>query len=139
MSYIADAHPYNRPIGYITLGIAMERRNFPRLASDASVEIVAAGGHTYPAILADISLSGAQLLCDRPTAERVAPAGPGEIITIRMRLLRPDRSKLRIQAGCVIMAMREAGDDEIRLGVHYQTFDADSYAHLETFIDDWLT
>lgn len=117
----------------------MERRNFPRLASDTSVEIVAADGNTYPAILADISLSGAQLLCDRPTAERVAPGGAGEVITIRMRLLRPDRSKLRMQAQCEIMVVREAEGDEVRLGLHYRDFDADSYSHLETFIDDWLS
>lgn len=116
----------------------MERRNFPRLESDTSVELVAADGNTYPAILADISLSGAQLLCDQPTAERVAPGGPGEVITIRMRLLRPDRSKLRMQAQCEIVAVRAAEGDEVRLGVRYQDFDADSYVHLETFIDDWL-
>lgn len=117
----------------------MERRNFPRLPSDTSVEIVAADGNTYPAILADISLGGAQLLCDRPTAERVAPGGAGEIITIRMRLLRPNRSKLRMQAQCEIVAVRAAEGDEIHLGLRYQNFDTDSYAHLETFIDDWLT
>lgn len=122
-----------------------EKRNYPRVESDASVDIVTADGATYPAVVLDVSLTGAQLLCDRPTAEIIAPAlhetGPQHqlTVTLRMRLKLRDRSTVRLQVLSDLVSVREMADDEYRLGLRYRNFrDRQSYQALESYVDDWL-
>lgn len=122
-----------------------EKRNYPRIESDASADMVTADGAVYPAVVLDISLTGAQLLCDRPTAERVAPrltatrAEDCVFLTVRMRLKLRDRSTVRLQVQCQIMLVRAVGEDEFRLGLRYESFrDKGSYQALEAYVDDWL-
>lgn len=125
--------------------MAMERRDFPRIESEASSEIVASDGSLYPTLALDISLTGLQLLCDRPTAERVAPkllgtspADKTEIV-VRIRVYLKDRTKLRVQTRCRIMSVRSIGDDEFRIGLKYLDFHNDGYSHIERYVDEWLT
>ena len=123
---------------------ASERRDFPRIETEHSVEVVEADGATFPTLALDLSLTGMQLLCDGPTAERIAPGGdtsqngePREFdVRLRIRLREADRKHLRIR--CAVMSVREVQADEFRIGVKFTRFEGDSYHTLEAYIDESL-
>lgn len=117
-----------------------DKRDYPRIESEVSVEIVTDDRSTYPALVLDVSLTGAQLLCDRPTVtQTIAPAEKEHHeITIRMRLKLRDRSTVRTQIHCQVMSVREVEEDEFRVGLKYSHFyDQNSYQALEDYVDDW--
>ncbi|HET9679030.1 MAG TPA: PilZ domain-containing protein [Gammaproteobacteria bacterium] len=116
-----------------------DQRDYPRVESEASVEIVTADRRTYPALVLDVSLTGAQLLCDRPTVEQTINTADNDEITIRMRLKLRNRATVRAQISCLVMSVREVDTDEFRVGLKYDHFhDKNSYQALEDYVDDWL-
>lgn len=123
-----------------------DRRQFPRVAAEASLQLVLADGARVPALALDLSLTGVQVLCDRPTALRIWDKGDATRLTpaddvrseVRMRLRCPDGRHLRVQAEVRVMSVREAGDDEYRVGLKYLEFHADHYDSLERFVDEWM-
>ena len=125
--------------------MSQDRRDFPRIETEHSVEIVDADGNDFPTLALDLSLTGMQLLCDHPTAERIAPGGetrnasgaPREIdVRLRIRLRESGRQKLKIR--CQVMSIREVQEDEYRIGVKFMRFEGDSYHTLEAYIDESL-
>ena len=120
-----------------------DRRDFPRIETEHSVEVVDSDGGVFPTLALDLSLTGMQLLCDSPTLERLLPGGklpegePPEIdVRLRLKLLDGTRSKIR--ANCQIMSVREIQDDEYRIGLKFSNFFGDSYHALEAYIDESL-
>lgn len=124
--------------------MSQERRDFPRIEEELSAEILDANDGVFPALILDISLTGAQLLCDRPTAEHMVPEGvevPGDDpieLGIRLRVSLGDGSRAKIRGFGHLMAIREVGDDEFRLGIKFTRFAGDSYTALEAYIDETL-
>lgn len=115
-----------------------DKRDYPRIQSEASVDLVTSDKSSYPALILDVSLAGAQLLCDRPTVEQAINTQPNQEITIRMRLKLRDRSTVRTQIKCRVMSVREVDTDEFRVGLKYSDFhDEKSYHALEAYVDDW--
>lgn len=109
------------------------------------MEVVDAGGGVFPTLALDLSLTGMQLLCDQPTAERIIPGGdvtapdgsPREIdICLRVKLREHGRQRINIR--CRTMSVREASPDEFRIGVKFMRFEGDSYHRLENYIDESL-
>lgn len=122
-----------------------ERRDFPRIETEHSVEIIDADGASFPTLALDLSLTGMQLLCDEPTAERIAPEGnlddahgnPRELdMRLRVKLREGERERLKIR--CRLMSRREVQQDEIRIGVKFIHFEGNSYHVLEAYIDESL-
>jgi len=122
-----------------------DRRDFPRIETEHPVELIDADGGAFPTLALDLSLTGMQLLCDQPTAERIAPGGrtatvegnPRELdVRLRVELRETGRERLRIR--CSVMSLREVQQDEIRIGVKFVGFEGDSYHVLEAYIDESL-
>lgn len=122
-----------------------DRRDFPRIETEHSVEIVGSNGESFPTLALDLSLTGMQLLCDQPTAERIAPAGelreadgtPRELdVRLRVKLHSGERERLQIR--CQLMSLRQVQQDEIRIGVKFMHFEGNSYHVLEAYIDESL-
>ena len=121
-----------------------DRRDFPRIETEHSVEVVDADGRVFPTLALDLSLTGMQLLCDGPTAERIAPNGstsedgrPRELdVRLRVRLREAGRQHLGIR--CQLMSLREVQPDDFRIGVRFVRFEGDSYHALEAYIDESL-
>lgn len=123
---------------------ATDRRDFPRIETEHSVELVDAGGAVFPTLALDLSLTGMQLLCDQPTADRIAPNGEARVdgkprefdVRLRVRLREAGRQRLKI--GCQVMSVREVQSDEFRIGMKFVRFDDDSYHALEAYLDESL-
>ena len=122
-----------------------DRRDFPRIETEHSVEIIDPDGASFPTLALDLSLTGMQLLCDQPTAARIAPAGnlreadgsPRELdVRLRVKLREGERERLKIR--CQLMSLREVQQDEIRIGVKFIHFEGNSYHVLEAYIDESL-
>lgn len=124
--------------------MSQDRRDFPRIETEHSVEIVDAHGAVFPTLALDLSLTGMQLLCDQPTAERIVPDGvtnnldgsPREL-DIRLRINLPD-ARRRLGIRCHVMSLREVQSDEFRVGLRFVRFEGDSYHALEAYIDESL-
>ncbi|HEX7029152.1 MAG TPA: PilZ domain-containing protein [Gammaproteobacteria bacterium] len=121
-----------------------DRRDFPRIETEHSVEVVDADGNVFPTLALDLSLTGMQLLCDGPTAERIAPGGavttdgqPREL-ALRLRVRLHEAGRQLIGVRCQVMSLREVQADEFRIGVRFMRFDGDSYHALEAYIDESL-
>lgn len=123
---------------------ASDRRDFPRIETEHSVELVDAGGAVFPTLALDLSLTGMQLLCDEPTAERIAPGGETRIdgtpreLDVRLRIRLREAGGQRLKIGCQVMSVREVQPDEFRIGLKFVRFDGDSYHTLEAYIDETL-
>ena len=124
--------------------MSQDRRDFPRVETEHSVELVDADGGVFPTLALDLSLTGMQLLCDQPTAERIAPGGvtgedgkPHEF-DVRVRIRLRDGGRRRLDIHCQVMSVREVQDDEYRVGVRFARFARDSYHALEAYIDETL-
>ncbi|MGD8378446.1 MAG: PilZ domain-containing protein [Gammaproteobacteria bacterium] len=121
-----------------------DRRDYDRIETEHSVKIVEREGTEFPAIAADISLTGMQLLCDRPTAYRIAPKGhestPDEEVEVHVRASLPMRDGSRAKVGvyCELVKIRRVSEDEYRLGLRYRRFENRSYDEIERWVDDWL-
>lgn len=122
-----------------------ERRDFPRVEEELSAEILDTDDSVYPALILDLSLTGAQLLCDKPTAHQVAPDGQPSTadgaprdIGVRLRVGLGDGRRAKIRAWGELMAVREVGEDEVRIGLRFTRFEGDSYSALEAYIDETL-
>ncbi len=119
-----------------------ERRSFPRVTTEHSVELVDEEGAVFPAIALDLSLTGMQLLCDKPTADRIVSSDKSDTksehhqVNVRMRFRTVDGGQVRVLVLCEIMASREASKDEYHLGLKFVEFFADSYSDLESYIDE---
>ena len=125
--------------------MSQERRDFPRIEEELSAELLDADDGVFPALILDISLTGAQLLCDKPTATHFAPDGSPEETTgtprevgVRLRVPLGDGGRAKIRAFGQLMAVREVGEDEYRFGIKFNRFEGDSYTALEAYIDETL-
>lgn len=125
--------------------MSQERRDFPRIETEHSVELVDAQGGVFPTLALDLSLTGLQLLCDQPTAERIAPGGeladeqnqPRDF-DIRLRVRLREQGRHRLQIRCRLMSVREVQQDEYRIGMKFIGFTGDSYHLLEAYVDESL-
>ena len=120
-----------------------ERRDFPRVETEHSVEVVDTDGGVFPTLALDLSLTGMQLLCDEPTASRLLPDGPPssespKSVEIRLRLRLQDGTRAKIRANALLVSLRKSGPDDQRIGVKFTNFLGDGYHALESFIDDSL-
>lgn len=126
--------------------MAKERRTWDRVPVEQYVHVLEGDNSDFPALATDISLTGMQLLCDEPTANRIVPNAQLATrdqfghIHVRMRLPRRHRpdEDLMVEARCRVMAVRRVSRDEFRIGLEYAEFQGQSYEQLETFVDDWL-
>ena len=121
-----------------------EKRTFRRIEVEHSIRIIEADGSTFPAIAADVSLTGMQILCDHPTMTRIAPHGinthADDGIGIHVRLSLPGIPEPNNRLGLFgrVVSVRQHGDDEFRLGIHFTDFEPGSYTTLESYIDSHL-
>lgn len=120
-----------------------DRRDFPRIETEHSVEVVDADGGVFPALALDLSLTGMQLLCDEPTAKRLLPQGSPDPqnpqkIDVRIRLKLRDGTRAKIRAEADMMSLRSNGEDDQRIGLRFRNFFGDSYHALESYIDESL-
>lgn len=118
--------------------MAMERRQYQRIVTDNSIQIMNGDGRVLPALALDISLLGMQLLCDSLTgqqiAHRLAEADDG---LIRVRLpLHGQGGAAGIDAYCRVVYLRQSPEDECRLGLQYAELLGGSYQWLESFVDE---
>lgn len=120
-----------------------DRRDFPRIETEHSVEVVDADGGVFPTLALDLSLTGMQLLCDEPTASRLLPDGPPDPanprqIDVRIRLKLLDGTRTKVRATADMMSLRSNGEDDQRIGLRFSAFFGDSYHALENYIDESL-
>ena len=119
-----------------------DRRSFPRVTTKHSVEMVDEHGAVFPALALDLSLTGMQLLCDKPTALKIMSSSNSQAktvhqqINVRMRFRTADGGQVKVQVLCAVMATRQASKDEYHLGLRFVEFFADSYSDLESYIDE---
>ena len=119
-----------------------ERRSFPRVTTEHAVEMVDEHGATFPAIALDLSLTGMQLLCDKPIALKIMSNSDSQAktvyqqINVRMRFRTADGGQVKVQVICAVMATRQTSKDEYHLGLRFVEFFADSYTDLESYIDE---
>lgn len=124
--------------------LSKDRRDFPRIETEHSVEVVDERGHVFPTLALDLSLTGMQLLCDGPTAERIAPDrsvavnGQPRELALRLRVRLREAGRQLIGIHCQVMSLREVQADEFRIGVRFVRFGGDSYHALEAYIDESL-
>lgn len=118
-----------------------EKRAFDRIETEHSIRIIGADGSSFPAIASNISLTGLQILCDRPTMERISPHGPetraSHEVQIRVRVTLPDMPENQNKLGLFgrVVAVRPGGQDEFRIGVQFTDFEPGSYNALEHYLD----
>ena len=121
-----------------------EKRAFDRIETEHSIRIIGDDGSSFPAIAANISLTGLQILCDRPTMERISPHGVEtrtlHEVLIRVRVTLPDMPDNQSKLGLFgrVVAVRASGQDEYRIGVQFTDFEPGSYNALEHYIDAHL-
>ena len=118
-----------------------EKRTFDRIETEHSIRILAEDGSSFPAIAANISLTGLQIVCDRPTMERISPHGTEtrafHEVQIRVRVVLPDMPENQNKLGLFgrVVAVRAGGQDEFRIGVQFTDFEPGSYNALEHYLD----
>ena len=118
-----------------------EKRTFDRVETEHSIRILGDDGSSFPAIAANISLTGLQILCDRPTMERISPHGTetcaAHEVPIRVRVTLPDMPENQNKLGLFgrVVAIRSGGQDEFRIGVQFTDFEPSSYNALEHYLD----
>jgi hypothetical protein len=118
-----------------------EKRTFDRIETEHSIRILGEDGSSFPAIAANISLTGLQILCDRPTMERISPHGTetraSHDVPIRVRVTLPDMPENQNKLGLFgrVVAIRTGGQDEFRVGVQFTDFEPGSYNALEHYLD----
>lgn len=121
-----------------------EKRAFDRIETEHSIRILGEDGSSFPAIAANISLTGLQILCDRPTLERITPHGVEtkaiHDVHVRVRVTLPDMPDNQAKLGVFarVMNVRASGQDEFRIGVQFTDFEPGSYNTLEHYIDAHL-
>ena len=121
-----------------------EKRAFDRIETEHSIRIIGEDGSSFPAIAANISLTGLQILCDRPTMERISTHGVEtkalHEVLIRVRVTLPDMPDNQSKLGLFgrVVAVRASGQDEFRIGVQFTDFEPGSYNALEHYIDSHL-
>ena len=121
-----------------------EKRTFDRIETEHSIRILCEDGNSFPGIAANISLTGLQILCDRPTMERISPHGletkGDHQVPIRVRVSLPDMPENQSKLGLFgqVMSVREGGQDEFRIGVRFTDFEPGSYNALEHYLDSHL-
>ncbi|MGB9428264.1 MAG: PilZ domain-containing protein [Gammaproteobacteria bacterium] len=119
----------------------VEKRTFRRIAIEHSIRIVEADGSTLPAIAVDVSLTGMQILCDEPTMGRITPyslqTSASNGVRIHVRVTLPDLEDNGGRLGLFgrVVAVRQTGEDEYRLGVQFTDYEPGTYNALETYID----
>ncbi len=120
--------------------MAQERRAFPRVDTEHSLQLLDADGAAFPALMLDLSLAGMQLLCDGPTALRLAGREGEEPreFDVRLQVTLPRHGARQLRMRCRLMTIREVQQDEFRIGVRFTQFEADSYPLLEAWIDETL-
>ncbi|HET7674786.1 MAG TPA: PilZ domain-containing protein [Gammaproteobacteria bacterium] len=113
----------------------IERRQYPRVPTDESIQIIDADGSVLPAVALDISLLGMQLLCDSLTARRVTRnLDAADSIQVRFPVTTADGIG-SVNAWCRVVYLRHFPEDECRLGLQYKSFVGASYNWLESFVD----
>ena len=118
-----------------------EKRTFDRIETEHSIRILGEDGSSFPAIAANISLTGLQIVCDRPTMERISPHGTEtrafHEVQIRVRVVLPDMPENQNKLGLFgrVVAVRSGGQDEFRIGVQFTDFEPGSYNALEHYLD----
>ncbi|MGE5624239.1 MAG: PilZ domain-containing protein [Bacillota bacterium] len=118
-----------------------EKRAFDRIETEHSIRIIGDDGSSFPAIAANISLTGLQILCDRPTMERISAHGLETKaihgVQIRIRVTVPDMPDNQAKLGLFgrVVNVRASGGDEFRIGVQFTDFEPGSYNALEHYID----
>jgi hypothetical protein len=121
-----------------------EKRAFDRIETEHSIRIIGEDGSSLPAIAANISLTGLQILCDRPTMERITPHGAetkaAHEVHIRVRVTLPDMPENQNKLGLFgrVVAVRPGGQDEFRIGVQFIDYEPGSYNALESYLDKHL-
>jgi hypothetical protein len=121
-----------------------EKRAFDRIETEHSIRILGEDGSSFPAIAANISLTGLQILCDRPTMERISPHGTethaSHEVQIRVRVTLPDMPENQNKLGLFgrVVAIRLGGQDEFRIGVQFTDYEPGSYNALEHYLDTHL-
>ncbi|HEV7164396.1 MAG: PilZ domain-containing protein [Gammaproteobacteria bacterium] len=121
-----------------------EKRAFDRIETEHSIRIIGEDGSSLPAIAANISLTGLQILCDRPTMERISPHGAetkaSHEVQIRVRVTLPDMPENQNKLGLFgrVVAVRTGGLDEFRIGVQFTDYEPGSYNALESYLDKHL-
>src|SRR5690606_36601998 len=100
-------------------GMALERRDFPRVETEHSLQLLDAEGAAFPALMLDLSLAGMQLLCDGPTARRLAQHRHDELheFDVRLSIALPRHGVRDLKLRCQLMTLREVQQDEFRIGV----------------------
>jgi PilZ domain len=121
-----------------------EKRTFDRIETEHSIRIIGDDGSTFPAIAANISLTGLQILCDKPTMARITPHGlqtnASLNVQIRVRVILPGMPESKGKLGLFgrVVSVRESGQDEFRIGVQFTDFEPGSYNALEHYLDTHL-
>jgi len=121
-----------------------EKRTFDRIETEHSIRIQCEDGSSFPGIAANISLTGLQIVCDRPTLERITPHGADtkadHQVAIRVKVNLPDMPEAESKLGLFgqIMSVRAGGEDEYRIGVRFTDFEPGSYNALEHYLDSHL-
>jgi len=121
-----------------------EKRAFDRIETEHSIRIISEDGNSFPAIAANISLTGLQILCDQPTLERISPHGTEtkaiHEVMIRVRVTLPGLPDSHAKLGLFgrVVNVRASGQDEYRIGVQFTDFEPGSYNALEHYIDAHL-
>lgn len=121
-----------------------EKRTFDRIETEHSIRIIGEDGSTFPAIAANISLTGLQILCDMPTMERITPHGlqtkAALNVQIRVRVILPGVPEAQGKLGLFgqVVSVRESAADEFRIGVRFTDFEPGSYNALEHYLDTHL-
>ncbi len=121
-----------------------EKRTFDRIETEHSIRIICEDGNSFPGIAANISLTGLQILCDRPTMERISSHGletkADHQVPIRVRVSLPDMPENQSKLGLFgqVMSVRAGGQDEFRVGVRFTDFEPGSYNALEHYLDSHL-
>jgi hypothetical protein len=121
--------------------MAEEKRAFDRIEMEHSIRVLGDDGSSFPAIAANISLTGMLILCDRPTMERISSHGletrAFHEVAIRVRLTLPDMPENQSKLGLFgrVVAVRSGGHDEFRIGVQFTDYEPGSYNALEHYLD----
>jgi len=122
--------------------MAEEKRAFDRMETEHSIRIIGEDGSSFPAIAANISLTGLQILCDRPTMERISARGletkAAHEVLVRVRVTLPDMPENQNKLGLFgrVVAVRQGGQaDEFRIGVQFTDYEPGSYNTLEHYLD----
>jgi len=127
--------------GFAESQMQQEKRTFRRIAVEHSIRVMEADGSILPAIAIDVSLTGMQILCDGPTMGRITPhstqttASHGVRIHVRLTLPEFPDKQGRLGLFGRVVAVRQNGEDEFRLGVQFTDFEPGTYNALETYID----